>query len=209
MTDNQPTDYAALIRTAQTEVPAPPDWLIVGQNIYSTQQGVGEVIALLGKRLIIKFLEETGPSQLADWPMAVEDGQILPRNMSKPPANRPQEVGGESRRISSEQIQAIPDLTFRAIAHELSSICTTVAITKGTAGKLHPLPTDLPPALISALKLGGVANLYSHQLEALEILRSGLDLSIVTPTASGKTLCYNIPVLESCLIEPRTTSLYQ
>ncbi len=208
MTENQATDYAAIVRAATQTVPSPPDWLTVGQNIYSTQQGIGEVIALLGKRLIIKFLEETGPTQLADWPMAVEDGQILPRNMSLPPAIRLQEVGGESRRISSEQIQAIPDLTFRALAHELSSTCTTIAITNGQAGKLHPLPTDLPPALISALKLGGVANLYSHQMEALEILRSGLDLSIVTPTASGKSLCSNLPILESCLIEPSTTSLY-
>ncbi len=137
MTENQATDYAAIVRAATQTVPSPPDWLTVGQNIYSTQQGIGEVIALLGKRLIIKFLEETGPTQLADWPMAVEDGQILPRNMSLPPAIRLQEVGGESRRISSEQIQAIPDLTFRALAHELSSTCTTIAITNGQAGKLR------------------------------------------------------------------------
>ena len=129
MTDNQPTDYAALIRTAQTEVPAPPEWLTVGQNIYSVQQGIGEVVALLGKRLIIKFLEDTGPSQLADWPSAVSSGQILPRNTSLPEAHDPPEIKGSSPRISSEQIQAIPDLTFRALAHELSSICTTVAIT--------------------------------------------------------------------------------
>ena len=208
MTENQPTDYAAIVRAATQIVPSPPDWLGVGQHIYDKQQGIGEVVALLGKRLIIKFLEDTGPTQLADWPSAVSSGQILPRNTSLPEAHDPPEIRGESPRISSEQIQAIPELTFRALAHELSSICTTVAITNGTAGTLHPLPTDLPPELVSALNRIGIKKLYSHQIEALEILRSGLDLSIVTPTASGKTMCFNIPILESCLNHPDTTSLY-
>ncbi len=48
MTENQPTDYAAIVRAATEIVPSPPDWLKVGQHIYSAQQGIGEVIALLG-----------------------------------------------------------------------------------------------------------------------------------------------------------------
>jgi len=208
MTENQPTDYAAIVRAATEIVPSPPDWLKVGQHIYSAQQGIGEVIALLGKRLIVKFIEETGPTQLTNWPVAVQTGQIQPRNPTIPEANNPPEIIGSSPRISPSQIQAIPDLNFRAIAHELSSICTTVALTDGQAGILHPLPTDLPPALTQALNRIGITNLYSHQMEALEILRAGLDMSIVTPTASGKTLCYNLPILESCLNRPQTTALY-
>ncbi len=208
MTENQPTDYAAIVRAATQIVESPPDWLGVGQHIYDKQQGIGEVLALLGKRLIVKFLEDTGPTQLADWPSAVSSGQILPRNTSLPEAISPQDVKGSSPRISSEQIQAIPDLTFRALAHELGSNCTSVDIIGGQAGILHPLPTDLPPELVSALSRIGIKKLYSHQLSALEILRSGLDLSIVTPTASGKTLCFNLPILESCLNQPDTTSLY-
>jgi DEAD/DEAH box helicase domain-containing protein len=45
-------------------------------------------------------------------------------------------------------------------------------------------------------------------VEALNYLRSGLDLSLVTPTASGKTLCYNLPIIESSLNQPQTTALY-
>jgi DEAD/DEAH box helicase domain-containing protein len=208
MTENQPTDYAAIVRAASEIVPSPPDWLKVGQNIYSNQQGVGEILAVLGKRLIIKFIESTGPTQLPDWPVAVQSGQIQPRNTPLPEANNPPEIIGSSPRISQSQIQAIPDLTFRALAHELSHICTRVEVTNGQAGVLHPLPTSLPSTLISALNRIGIKNLYSHQIEALEILRSGLDLSIVTPTASGKTLCYNLPILESCLNQPHTTALY-
>jgi len=140
--------------------------------------------------------------------VAVQTGQIRPRNQTLPEANNPPEIIGSSPRISPSQIQAIPDLNFRALAHELSSICTRVEVSDGQPGILHPLPMDLPPALTQALNRIGITNLYSHQIEALEILRSGLDLSIVTPTASGKTLCYNIPVLESCLNQPQTTALY-
>lgn len=52
MTNDKSTDYAAIIRAAQETVPAPPDWLGVGKHIYSSEHGVGEVIALLGKRLL-------------------------------------------------------------------------------------------------------------------------------------------------------------
>jgi DEAD/DEAH box helicase domain-containing protein len=54
----------------------------------------------------------------------------------------------------------------------------------------------------------GIHQLYSHQIEALDCLRKGRDLSIVTPTASGKTLCYNLAILEDCLNRPQTSALY-
>lgn len=206
--ENQPTDYAAIIRAAQTPVPEPPDWLAVGKQIYSQEHGIGEVLALLGKRLVVSFLEDVTPTQFADWPVAVESGQILPRNTALPLSDKPTEGGGESPRVSQSQIQAIPELTFRAVAHELASFCTAIEITSGHSSYLHPLPKDLPRPLSSALNRIGITKLYSHQVEALEFLRAGLDLSIVTPTASGKTLCYNLPILESCLNQPQTTALY-
>jgi DEAD/DEAH box helicase domain-containing protein len=53
----------------------------------------------------------------------------------------------------------------------------------------------------------GISQIYSHQLESLTALRSGKDISILTPTASGKTWCFNIAVVESCLTS-NATALY-
>ncbi|MFW9820307.1 MAG: DEAD/DEAH box helicase [Candidatus Thorarchaeota archaeon] len=50
--------------------------------------------------------------------------------------------------------------------------------------------------------------LWKHQAEAINLIREGNNTVIVTSTASGKSLCYNIPVLQSILEEPKTTALY-
>ncbi len=60
-------------------------------------------------------------------------------------------------------------------------------------------PPDLHPALLDALKCHGVESLYSHQREAVDLARSGQSVVVATPTASGKTLCYNLPVLDATL----------
>jgi len=66
-------------------------------------------------------------------------------------------------------------------------------------GRYAPLPEDLPPALARALAARGIERLYSHQAEAWRAVRSGADLVVVTPTASGKTLCYTLPVVAAAL----------
>ncbi len=70
------------------------------------------------------------------------------------------------------------------------------------------LPADLDPALVAALASRGVDRLYSHQAKAYELARSGKDFVVVTPTASGKTLCYNLPVVQTLLEEPQARALY-
>ncbi len=54
----------------------------------------------------------------------------------------------------------------------------------------------------------GIAQLYHHQAEALEMVWRGRNVVVVTPTASGKTLCYNLPVLHALRSEPAATALY-
>jgi DEAD/DEAH box helicase domain-containing protein len=54
----------------------------------------------------------------------------------------------------------------------------------------------------------GIAQFYSHQAEAVESLRKGRSVVLMTPTASGKSLVYNIPVLESVIEDPLTRALY-
>lgn len=70
-----------------------------------------------------------------------------------------------------------------------------------------PLPDDLDPRLVRALQARGIERLYSHQRQAWELVRAGRHLVVVTPTASGKTLCYNLPVLQAAL-ERRAKALY-
>ncbi len=60
----------------------------------------------------------------------------------------------------------------------------------------RPLPAGLPPALTSALQQRGVATLYSHQAQAWEYLQAGRSVMITAGTASGKTLCYTLPILD-------------
>jgi len=69
-------------------------------------------------------------------------------------------------------------------------------------------PYSLDQNLVSALRRRGIEQLYSHQGEAFEAVRSGRHITVVTPTASGKTLCYNLPVLDRILREPGARALY-
>jgi DEAD/DEAH box helicase domain-containing protein len=64
------------------------------------------------------------------------------------------------------------------------------------------------PKLLAVLQKRGIDQLYSHQCEAMESIRDGHDVILVTPTASGKTLCYNLPVLQRIMEEPQTRALY-
>ena len=62
--------------------------------------------------------------------------------------------------------------------------------------RFAPFPEWLDGRLVGALEHRGISALYSHQREALDALHDGEDVIIVTPTASGKSLCYNLPVLQ-------------
>jgi DEAD/DEAH box helicase domain-containing protein len=77
-----------------------------------------------------------------------------------------------------------------------------------TAADFVPLPADLRPELVAALGRRGVDRLYSHQAEAYAAVRRHRHLVVVTPTASGKTLCYNLPVLQRLLENPEKRALY-
>ena len=66
----------------------------------------------------------------------------------------------------------------------------------------------LDPRLISACKSRGIQQLYTHQRSAMDALNDGKNIVVVTPTASGKTLCYNLPVLNEILKDNSTRALY-
>jgi DEAD/DEAH box helicase domain-containing protein len=74
--------------------------------------------------------------------------------------------------------------------------------------KYVPFPDDLHHDLKKALMERGITALYTHQKTAYETLRNGKNFVAVTPTASGKTLCYNLPVLQTILEQPEARALY-
>jgi len=73
---------------------------------------------------------------------------------------------------------------------------------------LQPFPSWLQPSLRAALESRGLTGLYRHQVEAMEALRADRDIAVVTPTASGKSLCYHLPVLQSVIEDPAARALY-
>ncbi|MFO7857355.1 MAG: DEAD/DEAH box helicase, partial [Ectothiorhodospiraceae bacterium] len=72
-------------------------------------------------------------------------------------------------------------------------------VTPARDARYQAMPDELDARLRSALVERGISQLYSHQRRAWDSIRSGQHTVVVTPTASGKTLCYNLPVLQDAL----------
>lgn len=75
-------------------------------------------------------------------------------------------------------------------------------------GEFADVPDSVDPRLREALKRRGIERLYTHQAEAFQQIEAGNNTVIVTPTASGKTLCYNLPVLNLLLRQPEVRAMY-
>ncbi len=74
--------------------------------------------------------------------------------------------------------------------------------------QLAPFPEFLPTRLTDILRARGIESLYSHQAKACELARAKENFVVVTPTASGKTLCYNLPILSALVEDPEARALY-
>src|SRR6202521_6006589 len=94
------------------------------------------------------------------------------------------------------------------IASDFPGDITLDHVIPAVAATFAPLPADLRSDLAAALAARGIESLYSHQADAYNAVRSGRHLVVVTPTASGKTLCYNLPVLQRLLEQPERRALY-
>jgi len=75
-------------------------------------------------------------------------------------------------------------------------------------GIFAPFPEGLDDRIVKSLNRRGVDRLYSHQTEVYRLAQSGKNVVIVTPTASGKTLCYNLPCLQALLSDESARCLY-
>ncbi|EGV32367.1 DEAD/DEAH box helicase domain protein [Thiorhodococcus drewsii AZ1] len=105
-------------------------------------------------------------------------------------------------RHSSSTALPVERLKSRLLAKYAARISAR-QVQPATQAVWRELPPDLTPALDSALRARGLERLYSHQRAAWDLARAGRHLVVATPTASGKTLCYNMPVLQSVLTEGR------
>ena len=72
----------------------------------------------------------------------------------------------------------------------------------------EPFPGSMHPGIPPVLASRGIYRLYSHQRLAFDLIAQGKNVCVVTPTASGKTMCYNLPVLNRILSEPDARALY-
>jgi len=110
------------------------------------------------------------------------------------------------RYYESAGIQAVLD---RLLAEpSLSSGVLHHAHIPARPADLVPMPDWMDPGLAAGLACRGVTSLYRHQAEAMEAVRAGDDVVVVTPTASGKSLCYLVPTLQALAEDPTARALY-
>lgn len=83
-----------------------------------------------------------------------------------------------------------------------------VTVIRGRAGRYEDFPDWVRKELKDALKRKGIERLYSHQRKAIDLIRSGRNVCLVTPTASGKTLAYNLPIINDLIENPSVRALY-
>jgi len=85
---------------------------------------------------------------------------------------------------------------------------TAIRRMEPVAAQVAPFPEALDGRLKHALESRGISQLYTHQAEAIDHALAGRNAVVITPTASGKTLCYNAPVLHAILQDPSSRALY-
>lgn len=90
-----------------------------------------------------------------------------------------------------------PNSPIRAIRHEPAK-----------PGQLEDIPEEAPAAIRKVLEERGIRQLYAHQAASFRALKQGSNIAVVTPTASGKTLCYNLAVLDRLASDPEARAIY-
>ena len=92
--------------------------------------------------------------------------------------------------------------------YKTDEVLTAVRHFPARPAQFVPMPVWLQPELAAAYQGKGIEQLFSHQGAAAELARSGKDFVVVTPTASGKTLCYNLPIVNAILENADARAIY-
>ena len=162
-----------------------------------------------------------------DAPGPVRRGSARAGEDARPPAQGPFAPEHEATRASSRVLRragsreatlAAPavrpgeslEAVFRALAAEPGREDCLVHVQRLAARDARHADPErpLPESLRLALAGEGIARLYTHQAAALDAARRRENVVVVTGTASGKTLCYNLPVFETFLADGEATALY-
>jgi DEAD/DEAH box helicase domain-containing protein len=101
--------------------------------------------------------------------------------------------------------EALATLAGRYRADE---VLTSIKHIPAREAQFRPMPEWVRPELAAAYRAKGIEQLYSHQAASADFARAGKNFVVVTPTASGKTLCYNLPILNAVLENRDTRALY-
>ncbi|HET7737648.1 MAG TPA: DEAD/DEAH box helicase, partial [Tepidiformaceae bacterium] len=103
-----------------------------------------------------------------------------------------------------------PEVVAEGLIAELLEMRTETHVRRieAKAAEFADWPEGVDARLIAALRKRGVERPYTHQAKAIEHALAGANVVVVTPTASGKTLCYNAPVLSTILKDPSARALY-
>jgi DEAD/DEAH box helicase domain-containing protein len=97
---------------------------------------------------------------------------------------------------------------LEALAAANESPVRAIRRTPARAAEYADFPESVGADLRAVLARRGIARLYTHQAEACHRVEAGENVVIVTPTASGKTLCYNLPVLNRLISDPGARAIY-
>jgi len=109
---------------------------------------------------------------------------------------------------SMEAVREVLDHLAARDSAGRGEVLTALEHIPARAAEYAPMPEWVRPELAAAYAAKGVRQPYTHQAEAAESVRAGRSTVVVTPTASGKTLCYNLPILNAILENSDTRALY-
>src|ERR1022692_394186 len=110
---------------------------------------------------------------------------------------------------SSTNFATVQEISGTLVArYRTDEVLTCVRQIPAREATFRPLPEWVRSDLREAYSAKGISQLYSHQAATVEFVHDGKNVVVVTPTASGKTLCFNLPVLNAVLENPDTRALY-
>jgi DEAD/DEAH box helicase domain-containing protein len=124
-------------------------------------------------------------------------------------AASPQQAAGPLAVRGHTALETVQEALGALVARYRSEeVLTAVKHIPAREAQFRPMPAWVRPELVAAYRAKGIEKLYSHQAAAAGSAREGKNVVVVTPTASGKTLCYNLPILNAVLENTDTRALY-
>src|ERR1700680_2581320 len=110
---------------------------------------------------------------------------------------------------SSTALETVQEALGALVARcRKDEVLTSVRHIAAREANFRPMPSWVRSELAQAYQVKGIKELYSYQAVTAKLVRIGKNVVVVTPTASGKTLCYNLPILNAVLENPDTRALY-